>query len=86
MTSAPMKIAAGEWLATHWEFEELIGRGKIDVAQPDIGRVGGFLEAQKVCRPRGNTRAHHRAALLENRAIGDRDGSSCLQYIPLRLH
>ena len=47
---APMKLAAGEWLATHWEFEELIERGKIDVAQPDIGRVGGFLEAKKVCR------------------------------------
>ena len=47
---APMKIASGEWLATHWEFEDLITRGKIDVAQPDIGRVGGFREAQKVCR------------------------------------
>ena len=47
---APMKLAAGEWLATHFEFEELIERGKIDVAQPDIGRVGGFLEAKKVCR------------------------------------
>ena len=47
--AAPMRIASGEWLATHWEFEELIERGKIDVAQPDIGRVGGFLEAKKVC-------------------------------------
>jgi L-alanine-DL-glutamate epimerase-like enolase superfamily enzyme len=47
---APMKIASGEWLATHWEFEALIERGKVDVAQPDIGRVGGFLEAQRVCQ------------------------------------
>jgi L-alanine-DL-glutamate epimerase-like enolase superfamily enzyme len=47
--TAPMKIASGEWLATHWEFEDLIDRGKIDVAQPDVGRVGGFLEAKKVC-------------------------------------
>jgi L-alanine-DL-glutamate epimerase-like enolase superfamily enzyme len=46
---APMKIASGEWLATHWEFAELIERGHIDVAQPDVGRVGGFLEAKKVC-------------------------------------
>jgi L-alanine-DL-glutamate epimerase-like enolase superfamily enzyme len=46
---APMKIASGEWLATHWEFEDLIERGKIDVAQPDVGRIGGFLEAKKVC-------------------------------------
>jgi L-alanine-DL-glutamate epimerase-like enolase superfamily enzyme len=47
--AAPMKIASGEWLTTHWEFEDLIDRGKIDVAQPDVGRVGGFLEAKKVC-------------------------------------
>ena len=42
MTRPPMKIASGEWLATHWEFAEIIERGKIDVAQPDVGRVGGF--------------------------------------------
>ena len=46
---APMKIASGEWLATHWEFADLIERGNIDVAQPDVGRVGGFLEAKRVC-------------------------------------
>jgi L-alanine-DL-glutamate epimerase-like enolase superfamily enzyme len=42
--AAPMKIASGEWLATHWEFEDLIERRKIDVAHPDVGWVGGFLE------------------------------------------
>jgi L-alanine-DL-glutamate epimerase-like enolase superfamily enzyme len=47
--AAPMPIAAGEWQATRWEFEELLDRGKIDVAQPDIGRVGGFGEAKAVC-------------------------------------
>ena len=46
---APMPIAAGEWQATRFEFEELIRRGKIDVAQPDVGRVGGFGEAKAVC-------------------------------------
>src|SRR5208282_4622537 len=46
---APMKIACGEWQATHHEFEELMDRGKIDVAQPDVGRVGGLGEAKKVC-------------------------------------
>ncbi|MGH7211430.1 MAG: mandelate racemase/muconate lactonizing enzyme family protein, partial [Acetobacteraceae bacterium] len=46
---APMRIAAGEWQATRFEFRELIERGKIDVAQPDIGRVGGFVEAMAVC-------------------------------------
>jgi L-alanine-DL-glutamate epimerase-like enolase superfamily enzyme len=53
--AAPMRIASGEWLATHWEFEDLILRGKVDVAQPDVGRVGGFLEAKKVC----DLAAHH---------------------------
>ena len=48
--AAPMKIASGEWLATHWEFEDLIERGKIDVAQPDVGRVGGgSWRAKRVC-------------------------------------
>jgi L-alanine-DL-glutamate epimerase-like enolase superfamily enzyme len=46
---APMPIAAGEWQATRFEFEELMDRGKIDVAQPDVGRVGGFGEAKAVC-------------------------------------
>jgi L-alanine-DL-glutamate epimerase-like enolase superfamily enzyme len=47
--AAPMPIAVGEWQATRWEFEELLDRGKVDVAQPDIGRVGGFGEAMAVC-------------------------------------
>jgi L-alanine-DL-glutamate epimerase-like enolase superfamily enzyme len=46
---APMPIAAGEWQATRHEFEELMDRGLIDVAQPDVGRVGGFGEAKAVC-------------------------------------
>jgi L-alanine-DL-glutamate epimerase-like enolase superfamily enzyme len=46
---APMPIAAGEWQATRFEFEDLMDRGKVDVAQPDVGRVGGFGEAKAVC-------------------------------------
>jgi L-alanine-DL-glutamate epimerase-like enolase superfamily enzyme len=42
-------IAAGEWQNTHWEFLDLADRGKVDVLQPDVGRVGGFTEARKVC-------------------------------------
>ncbi len=45
----PIPIAAGEWLATRHEFADLIGRGKISVVQPDVGRVGGFTEAKRVC-------------------------------------
>jgi L-alanine-DL-glutamate epimerase-like enolase superfamily enzyme len=46
--NAPMRIAAGEWQNTHFEFLDLADRGKLDVLQPDVGRVGGFTEAQKV--------------------------------------
>jgi L-alanine-DL-glutamate epimerase-like enolase superfamily enzyme len=42
------RIAAGEWLATRYEFVDLMDRGKIDVAQPDVGRVGGLTEARRV--------------------------------------
>ena len=42
-------IAAGEWLATRFEFLDLMDRGKVRVVQPDVGRVGGFTEAKRVC-------------------------------------
>lgn len=46
----PIPIAAGEWLATRFEFLDLMDRGKISVVQPDIGRVGGLSEARRVCK------------------------------------
>lgn len=60
--SAPMKIACGEWLATRHEFTELMDIGKIGVAQPDVGRVGGIGEAKIVCdmaKERGLTIVPH---------------------------
>lgn len=45
----PIPIAAGEWLATRFEFLDLMDRGKVGVVQPDVGRVGGFTEAKRVC-------------------------------------
>jgi L-alanine-DL-glutamate epimerase-like enolase superfamily enzyme len=47
--AAPMPIACGEWLATRFEFQELMDAGKVQVAQPDVGRVGGIGEAKIVC-------------------------------------
>src|SRR5262245_5339613 len=47
--ASPIRIAAGEWQNTHFEFENLADRGRVDVLQPDVGRVGGFTEARKVC-------------------------------------
>jgi L-alanine-DL-glutamate epimerase-like enolase superfamily enzyme len=46
---APMPVAFGEWLATRFEFEELLDIGKVQFAQPDVGRVGGIGEAKIVC-------------------------------------
>jgi L-alanine-DL-glutamate epimerase-like enolase superfamily enzyme len=43
-----IRLAAGEWQNTHWEFLDLADRARLDVLQPDVGRVGGFTEARKV--------------------------------------
>jgi L-alanine-DL-glutamate epimerase-like enolase superfamily enzyme len=47
---SPMPIAAGEWQNTRFEFLDLADQGQVDVLQPDVGRVGGFTEALRVCR------------------------------------
>jgi L-alanine-DL-glutamate epimerase-like enolase superfamily enzyme len=47
---SPIPIAAGEWQNTRFEFLDLADRGKVDVLQPDVGRVGGFTEALRVER------------------------------------
>lgn len=47
---SPIPIAAGEWLATRFEFLDLMDRGHVHVVQPDVGRVGGLTEALRVCR------------------------------------
>ena len=44
-----IRIAAGEWQTTRFEFLDLMDRGKVDVAQPDVGRVGGLTEAKRIC-------------------------------------
>jgi L-alanine-DL-glutamate epimerase-like enolase superfamily enzyme len=47
---SPVRIAAGEWQNTRFEFVDLADRGQLDVLQPDVGRVGGFTEAMRVCQ------------------------------------
>ena len=47
---SPIRVAAGEWQNTHWEFLDLADRGGVQVLQPDVGRVGGFSEAVRVCQ------------------------------------
>jgi len=45
-----IRIASGEWLQTRYEFADLMDRGHVDVAQPDVGRVGGITEAVRVAQ------------------------------------
>jgi L-alanine-DL-glutamate epimerase-like enolase superfamily enzyme len=47
---SPVRIAAGEWLATRHEFAAYTERTALDVLQPDVGRVGGLTEARRVTR------------------------------------
>jgi L-alanine-DL-glutamate epimerase-like enolase superfamily enzyme len=46
--NSPIRIAAGEELATVHEFRDLIERGKVDVLQPDVARVGGITETMRI--------------------------------------
>jgi L-alanine-DL-glutamate epimerase-like enolase superfamily enzyme len=46
---SPIRIAAGELQNTRFEFLDLLDRAKLDVVQPDIGRVGGLTEARRIC-------------------------------------
>ena len=46
---SPIRIAAGELQNTRFEFLDLLDRAKVDVVQPDVGRVGGLTEARRVC-------------------------------------
>jgi L-rhamnonate dehydratase len=43
-----VRIAAGEWLNTRFEFRAYMERDALDVVQPDVGRVGGLTEARRV--------------------------------------
>ncbi|HEX8984184.1 MAG TPA: mandelate racemase/muconate lactonizing enzyme family protein [Bryobacteraceae bacterium] len=43
-------LAVGEFLQTRHEFRELMDRGRCDVIQPDVGRVGGLTEAMRCAR------------------------------------
>lgn len=45
---SPVKIAAGEQLATPWEFRRFIEHGCVDVVQPDLTRCGGLTVARQI--------------------------------------
>ena len=45
-TSVP--VAGGECEFTRFDFLELFRLGAVDIAQPDLGRVGGITEARRI--------------------------------------
>jgi len=48
--TSPAPLAAGEQLATIWDFERLVRGGCVDVVQPDLTRCGGLTVARQVAR------------------------------------
>jgi len=46
--AAPMPISGGEHEFTRWGHERLLEEDAVDILQPDVGRVGGITEMQKV--------------------------------------
>ncbi len=41
-------VASGEMIYTHFEFRDLIIKGRVDIIQPDIVKAPGFTELQKI--------------------------------------
>jgi L-alanine-DL-glutamate epimerase-like enolase superfamily enzyme len=41
-------VASGEMVYTHFEFRDLILKGRVDIIQPDIVKAPGFTELQKI--------------------------------------
>ena len=41
-------IASGENMFTHWQYRDLILRGKVDIIQPNIVKAGGFTELARI--------------------------------------
>ena len=41
-------IASGEMIYTHWQYKDLIVNGRVDILQPDIVKVPGFTEFQRI--------------------------------------
>ena len=49
-TAVELKIAYGEQNTTRYEFRELIEKGKVDIIQPDVSRVGGITEVRRIAQ------------------------------------
>lgn len=47
---SPVPIAAGEQVATVWDFQRFIDMGCVDIVQPDLTRCGGLTVAKRVAQ------------------------------------
>ena len=47
-SASPVPVAAGEQLATIWDFERFIKMGCADIVQPDLSRCGGLTVARRI--------------------------------------
>jgi L-alanine-DL-glutamate epimerase-like enolase superfamily enzyme len=47
-TAVDIPVAAGENLATRFEFKQWMERGAVDIIQPDVVIAGGLLECKKI--------------------------------------
>ena len=61
---SPVPVAAGEQVATIWEFQRFIGEGCVDVIQPDLSRCGGVSVAKQVAQARRQGRDRSCAPFL----------------------
>jgi galactonate dehydratase len=52
----PIPVATGERLTTKHEFARVLAAGAAAILQPNLGRVGGLLEAKKIA---GMAEAHY---------------------------
>ena len=90
---SPTRIAAGEWLATRFEFIDLMDRGGVQVAQPDVGRVGGAHGGPPGLRPGGRARPADRPPRLEDgdhrggdrASRGGHSAHALFEYVPQQV-
>lgn len=45
---SPIRIAAGEQMATLGDFKDLVQRAHLDILQPDVARAGGITETMRI--------------------------------------
>lgn len=68
-------IATGERLTTKYEFARVLELGAASILQPDLGRVGGLLEAKKIA---GMAEAHY-AQIAPHLFAGPVSGAAAIQ-------